>query len=114
MSPVDLLRWLASAPPPEEAAAVARACLDYVAGVAVQAAPAVAAAQRRAVDAEPITPATAARELEVSRNLPRRWLALGLVDGWDAVAQTAPRGSWREAQRRAPKRGRPRKQKEQA
>ncbi len=87
---------------------MARACLDYVASVAEQAAPAAAAARQRALDEALISPAQAARELEVSKNLPATWVERGLVDGWDPLARTAPRGSWRAAKGRAPKRGRPR------
>lgn len=88
---------------------MARACLDYVAGLAVQAAPAAAAAVKEHDDATRITAAEAARRLERSKNLPMLWVERGLVEGWDPIARTAPWGSWRAAQGKAPRRGRPRK-----
>lgn len=84
---------------------MARACLDYVAGLAVQAAPSAEAARQRALDEAMISPAQAARELEISRNRPRAWLRAGHVEGWDAASQTAPRAAWRKAASRKP--GRP-------
>ena len=81
------------------------ACGAYLDNIARQAAPSAEAAAKRERDEAMISPAQAARELEISRNRPRAWLRAGRVDGWDAASQTAPRAAWRKAASRKP--GRP-------